>query len=189
MALLALVGAGLFVVLLADGSGRHDGPVRCNGATGLCDRRLDQVVFPATHNSYAAADQPGWHFAPQQHGIGRQLDDGIRALLVDIHFGVRDPATGRVTGRAIMLRGGMLARHPDTGVPFDGFEVPCCAEAIALAVRLHREVPGLHSIGWDLAITADGPVFIEGNDNWAAGLRIGLEPGFRDEFVRLCTTG
>ena len=96
VALLALVGAGVFVVLLANGSGRRSGPVHCNGATALCDRRLDQVVFPATHNSYAAADQPGWHFAPQQHGIGRQLDDGIRALLVDIHFGVRDPATGRV---------------------------------------------------------------------------------------------
>ena len=98
-----------------------------------------------------------------------------------------DPATGRVAGRAIMLRGGMLDRHPDTGVAFDGFEVPHCGRAIELAVRLHRELPGLHSIGWDLAMTADGPVFIEGNDNWAAGLRIGLEPGFRDEFVRLCT--
>lgn len=97
-----------------------------------------------------------------------------------------DPATGRAVGDAIMLRGGTLARHPDTGVAFDGFEVPHFHRAVELAVRLHGEVPGLHSVGWDLAITDDGPVFIEGNDNWAAGLRIGLEPGFRDEFVRIC---
>jgi hypothetical protein len=58
---------------------------RCNGSHALCGRRLDQVVFPGTHNSYAASEQPGWHFAPQRRGIGRQLDDGIRALLLDVH--------------------------------------------------------------------------------------------------------
>lgn len=60
----------------------------CNGSAALCGKRLDQVVFPGTHNSYAASDRPGWHFAPQRYGIGRQLDDGIRALLLDVHYGV-----------------------------------------------------------------------------------------------------
>jgi hypothetical protein len=54
------------------------------------------VVFPGTHNSFAASDEPGWHFANQRYGISRQLDDGIRALLLDVHYGVYDPATGRV---------------------------------------------------------------------------------------------
>jgi hypothetical protein len=60
----------------------------CNGSQALCGKRIDQVVFPGTHNSYAASDQPGWHFATQRYGIGRQLDDGIRALLLDVHYGV-----------------------------------------------------------------------------------------------------
>jgi hypothetical protein len=60
----------------------------CDGSASLCSKRLDQVVFPGTHNSYAASDQPGWHFATQRFGIKRQLDDGIRALLLDVHFGV-----------------------------------------------------------------------------------------------------
>ncbi|HEY0276803.1 MAG TPA: hypothetical protein VGC32_00905 [Solirubrobacterales bacterium] len=60
----------------------------CNGSASLCGKRLDQVVFPGTHNSYAASDQPGWHFATQRYGIERQLDDGIRALLLDVHYGV-----------------------------------------------------------------------------------------------------
>jgi hypothetical protein len=68
----------------------------CNGAAALCGRRLDEVVFPGTHNSFAASDEPGWHFANQRYGIARQLDDGIRALLLDVHYGVYDPATGRV---------------------------------------------------------------------------------------------
>lgn len=70
------------------GDGAGPGAPTCNGSASLCARRLDQVVFPGTHNSYAAADEPGWYFASQRFGIGRQLDDGIRALLLDIHYGV-----------------------------------------------------------------------------------------------------
>lgn len=99
-----------------------------------------------------------------------------------------DPDTGRLRGPGIMLRGGTVSHHPDTGIAIDGFEIPCYAEAVELAVRLHRAMPALHTIGWDLAITPDGPVFIEGNDNWAAGLRIGLEPGFKQAFTQLCRT-
>ncbi len=71
-------------------------PGGCNGLRAMCDRRLDQVVFAATHNSYAAADEPGWLFASQRFGIARQLRDGVRALLIDIHLGAPDPETGRV---------------------------------------------------------------------------------------------
>ena len=68
----------------------------CEGAAALCGRRLDEVVFAGTHNSFAASAEPGWHFANQRYPLARQLDDGIRALLLDVHFGVYDPATGRV---------------------------------------------------------------------------------------------
>ncbi len=68
----------------------------CNGSAALCGRRLNDVVFAGTHNSYAASDEPGWLFANQRHGIARQLDDGIRALLIDVHHGVRDAAAGIV---------------------------------------------------------------------------------------------
>jgi hypothetical protein len=71
-------------------------PSSCNGAAGLCQRRLNEVVFAGTHNSFAASDEPGWYFANQRYGISRQLKDGIRALLIDVHFGVHDAATGRV---------------------------------------------------------------------------------------------
>ncbi|HEX4010944.1 MAG TPA: hypothetical protein VHX62_13085 [Solirubrobacteraceae bacterium] len=54
------------------------------------------MVFPATHNSFAASELPGWHFASQTYPIQRQLEDGIRALLLDIHYGVYDSAVGRV---------------------------------------------------------------------------------------------
>jgi hypothetical protein len=71
-------------------------PGGCNGLRAMCERRLDQVVFAATHNSYAAAEEPGWLFANQRFGIARQLRDGIRALLVDVHLGAPDPRSGRI---------------------------------------------------------------------------------------------
>jgi hypothetical protein len=71
-------------------------PGGCNGLRAMCERRLDQVVFAATHNSYAAAQEPGWLFANQRFGIARQLRDGIRALLVDVHLGAPDPRSGRI---------------------------------------------------------------------------------------------
>ena len=75
---------------------REAGAARLQRLAAMCDRRLDQVVFAATHNSYAAADEPGWLFANQRFGIARQLRDGIRALLIDIHLGAPDPESGRV---------------------------------------------------------------------------------------------
>jgi hypothetical protein len=96
-----------------------------------------------------------------------------------------DPTTGRLRGPGLKFRGGTVSRHPDSGIDLDGFEVPHYACAVDLSVRLHGELPGLHTVGWDLAITADGPVFIEGNDNWAAGLRIGRDPTFKREFTQL----
>jgi hypothetical protein len=57
---------------------------------------LNEVFFAATHNSMAASAEPGWYFANQTYAIPRQLSDGIRALLIDVHYGVSDPATGRV---------------------------------------------------------------------------------------------
>jgi hypothetical protein len=58
----------------------------CNGYAQLCSRRVDQVVFPGTHNAMSAADSPGWLIANQAHGIARQLDDGIRAFKISTHY-------------------------------------------------------------------------------------------------------
>ena len=66
----------------------------CNGHAALCARRLDEVVLPATHNSMSAP-LPGWYSAEQERPIGGQLDDGIRGLLLDTHYGDR-LASGRV---------------------------------------------------------------------------------------------
>ena len=56
--------------------------------------------------------------------------------------------------------------QPQTGVSFEGYQIPHYAEAIALVKRAHLAVHGVVTIGWDVAITPEGPVLIEGNDDW-----------------------
>jgi hypothetical protein len=64
----------------------------CNGDARLCDEPLAEVVLPAAHNAMSGADIPGYLFASQDHAIARQLDDGVRGLLIDTHYGI--PADG-----------------------------------------------------------------------------------------------
>ncbi len=67
----------------------------CNGSVSLCELPLNEVVFAGTHNSFSAADSPGWFIANQRHTIRRQLEDGIRLFLIDPHWGV-EAGNGRV---------------------------------------------------------------------------------------------
>lgn len=96
VSLLVLAGGLAAVAVLATRSAAtpdaaQSSPAVCNGHRELCARRLDRVALAATHNSMAAASDPGWFFAQQQKGIAAQLEDGIRGLLIDTHYGVRTP--------------------------------------------------------------------------------------------------
>jgi hypothetical protein len=63
---------------------------RCNGHEELCDRPLDRVVLPATHNSMSAP-APGKFSSQQDRPIADQLVDGVRGLLIDTHYADRLP--------------------------------------------------------------------------------------------------
>jgi hypothetical protein len=69
-------------------------PPGCNGDPRLCPKRLDQVVFAGTHNAMSAAPSAGWMFASHERDLAGQLDDGVRAFLIDVHPGV--PVSGSV---------------------------------------------------------------------------------------------
>lgn len=99
-----------------------------------------------------------------------------------------DPETGRFTGKFQYKPGygGLVTHHPDTGVELEGFRVPFFEETLAAVVGMHRFLYGIHSIGWDTAQTPEGPVIVEGNDNWELTVHQGLEGGLRDEFLALC---
>lgn len=59
-----------------------------------------------------------------------------------------------------------ITYHPDSGVVFEDYKIPYFEEAVKLAKRATECFYGFCSIGWDVAITTDGPTIIEGNDDW-----------------------
>lgn len=75
------------LTLLACHAARAQPPVdcpACNGSPLLCDRRYNEVAYPTTHNSMSNR-QEHWLVPNQNFNITRQLNDGIRALMLDVH--------------------------------------------------------------------------------------------------------
>lgn len=93
LAIAGVLGAAIFLM-----SGPREHAIErsngCNGDARLCVRHLDEVVFAGTHNAMSAADRPGWMFAQQETDLAAQLQDGVRAFLIDVFGGV--PVSGRV---------------------------------------------------------------------------------------------
>jgi hypothetical protein len=93
-----LIVAGVLGTVIAVVSGPREPaflrPTGCNGDARLCNRPLDEVVFAGTHNAMSAADRAGWMFAQQERDVRAQLQDGVRAFLIDVFRGV--PVSGRV---------------------------------------------------------------------------------------------
>ncbi len=59
-----------------------------------------------------------------------------------------------------------VSRHPETGLPFEGFKLPFWHEAIEMLSRAALKFLPMRTIGWDVALTPDGPVIVEGNILW-----------------------
>jgi hypothetical protein len=87
VAVLALAGAS--VVIASGGGDGAPAPtsLKCNGYAALCGRRLNDVAFPATHNSFGSVTIPNFLFGQQDGTIADQLRFGIRGLLIDTYYG------------------------------------------------------------------------------------------------------
>jgi hypothetical protein len=60
----------------------------------------------------------------------------------------------------------VLTNHPKTGAPFADFQLPHWQEARKLAEHAAVLFLPLRTIGWDLALTDDGPLLLQGNAEW-----------------------
>ncbi len=92
-------------------------------------------------------------------GNGKVMDNvdcGGMAARVDLE-------SGKLLTVAADKAGNVFDRHPMTGTSIIGFTVPYWEEAKKMCLEAMRKVPQMRFIAWDVAITPDGPVFIEGN--------------------------
>lgn len=69
---------------------------------------------------------------------------------------IRKPAYCDATGE-------YYSAHPFTKTEFSGFEIPMFAEAVELCKKAACVYPKVAYIGWDVAITPERPVLVEGN--------------------------
>ena len=75
-------------------SARHPIGRRCtrSGATAdiaLCDRAVDEVAFVGAHNAMGGSREDGWFFRNHSGGINAQLGAGVRAFMLDLHYGAK----------------------------------------------------------------------------------------------------
>ncbi len=103
--------------------------------------------------------QEGIVYAFLRIGNGKVMDNvdcGGMAARVDL-------ATGTLLTVGADKQGNTYEKHPITGTPIVGFTIPFFQEAKDMCLQAMRVVPQVRFVAWDVAITADGPRFIEGN--------------------------
>lgn len=137
---------------------RRPAPVEvtaCNGSAALCGRRYDQVAYATTHNAMSSEED---RFASpnQRHGVTRQLRDGVRGLMLDVH-----PYQGAawlchgtcLAGRRLLVEGlcdiaGFLDRDPGAVVTLivenyvDARTLETAFRAVGLTDDVHTQPRG-----------------------------------------------
>jgi hypothetical protein len=95
---------------------------------------------------------------------------------------------GTALHAAFDVAGDAYEIHPVSGIRIPGFRVPLYREVLELVDEVARVVPQIPYVGWDIAISPDRPVVIEGNYNTGVfqakpsltGVKTGLLPLYRE---------
>lgn len=103
--------------------------------------------------------QQGIVYAFLRIGNGKVMDNvdcGGMAARIDLE-------SGKLLTVGADKQGNTYTQHPMTGTPIVGFTIPYWEEAKAMCLEAAKKVPQMRFVAWDVAITPDGPTFIEGN--------------------------
>ena len=93
-------------------------------------------------------------------GNGRYVDNfNSGGMVVPI-----EEDRGEIIYPALDKAGHLYETHPMTGVSIKGFKIPMWDEVIALVKKAGGVVPQVGLVGWDVCVTENGPLLIEGND-------------------------
>ena len=95
-------------------------------------------------------------------------------------FGTIDIETGTIVAVGDEY-GNSYEKHPETNVKMVGFTIPRWEEAVTMAKELATIVDGNRYAGWDLALTDNGWVMIEGNARGQFVWQIPVQKGFQAE--------
>ena len=164
---------------------------------GIVEERVRQhpaidALCPTSVNTIRVATllgdrKEGIVYAAIRIGNGKVMDNvdcGGMAAPIDLD-------TGIIRGPGADKQGHVYEKHPMTGHEIPGTAIPYWEEVKAMCLAAMHVVPQVRFVAWDVAITPDGPLFIEGNSfpthaipQFAAHYPdgIGILPRFR-EFI------
>jgi hypothetical protein len=89
--------------------------------------------------------------------------DNIHAGGIAAPIDLKTGRLGRATDLGLRVTSRWHERHPATGAPILGRELPHWPAAIDLCCRAHDAIGDRVVVGWDVAILEDGPCLVEGN--------------------------
>lgn len=56
-----------------------------------------------------------------------------------------------------------VSQHPETGVTLDNFVLPCWPQVLATVAAVHKSMPFLKTVGWDITVGIDAVWVVEAN--------------------------
>jgi hypothetical protein len=98
----------------------------------------------------------------QNHYVDNIGSGGCR-IGIDLHNGKLEDF-----GYMSLKYGGMKlpSEHPLTHTKFHFIEIPYFKEALQLVTMAAKYIPSIRLVGWDVAISENGPILIEGNSDY-----------------------
>ncbi|WP_200348132.1 sugar-transfer associated ATP-grasp domain-containing protein [Halochromatium glycolicum] len=156
-------------------------------------------IYPGTVNTVrlvtflSSENKVDYHFAIIRLGRDGQLADNWSAggISVDIDLNCG------ILGKGILkpkYGGRVLSEHPNSGVRFCGLQLPFWGEILNICANAALQFSGVRSIGWDIAISKNGPLIVEANAEWdlamvqAHSSRGYLNPEVRSELSKFGAT-
>lgn len=83
----------------------------------------------------------------------------------DALFALVDVKTGLVNTNGCDYHGNLYIKHPESNVAFNGFQIPNWGDVLRIVTEAAEKIPHIGYIGWDVAVTPNGAVLIEGNND------------------------
>ena len=111
----------------------------------------------------AFLNKQGFYLLPPFFRIGRKGAIVDNAGAGGVYANV-NPETGVIYTRGFDEYGNYYDVHPDSGLKFEGYQMPQWRELLKTVEEVHRKcMPGHIYIGFDFAYTKEGWILIEGN--------------------------
>lgn len=121
--------------------------------------RIVTLNFPDGHTEILCA--------LMRFGRNGSLIDSASAGGMHVHIEID---TGRLGEHAYCKNeNNAFTEHPDTKTVFGGITIPYWHEVLLMLKRLSEVFMQTHTIGWDVGISENGPLIIEGNPSWNPG--------------------